>query len=76
MHPDLEKVLFDEAAIGAKVKELGATLAKDYADKKPLLLVVLRGSFMFASDLSRAITPLPPGLHIDFVRCSSYAGTE
>jgi hypoxanthine phosphoribosyltransferase len=44
--------------IAARVKELGAEIAKDYADKRLVLVLVLKGSFMFGADLCRAI-----GLH-------------
>lgn len=38
---------------------------------------VLKGSFMFYSDLVRAIEPCPRGLTMDFIRASSYgSGTE
>ena len=55
MKQDIEKVLLSEEAIAAKVKELGAQIAKDYADKNPLIVSVLRGSFVFMADLVRAI---------------------
>lgn len=50
-HPDIERVIFDEETILKRVKEMGAQIAADYKDLKPLLLVVLRGSFMFASKM-------------------------
>jgi hypoxanthine phosphoribosyltransferase len=53
---------------------LGAQLAKDYAEKDLVLVVVLKGSFIFAADLARAID-LP--LRIDFLGVRSYGeGTE
>ena len=55
MKQDIEKVLLSEETIAAKVKELGAQIAKDYADKNPLIVSVLRGSFVFMADLVRAI---------------------
>jgi hypoxanthine phosphoribosyltransferase len=62
--------------IAARVKELGAEIAKDYADKRLVLVLVLKGSFMFGADLCRAI-----GLHgncrIEFLGVRSYGeGTE
>lgn len=47
-------------------------LAHDFQDKQPLLLTTLAGAFIFTADLCRAMTPLPPGLQIDFPRASSY----
>src|ERR1700689_548304 len=60
--------------IAARVHELGAQITKDYQDRPLVLVVVLKGSFVFASDLARAID-LP--LRIDFLGVRSYGeGTE
>jgi len=56
--------------IKARVDELGAEIARDYAGRDLTLAVVLRGGFVFASDLSRAI-PIPHEL--DFVSLAAYA---
>jgi hypoxanthine phosphoribosyltransferase len=53
------------------VEELGARIASDYADRDLLLVAVLRGAFIFVSDLSRAI-PIPHA--IDFVALAGYDG--
>ena len=71
MNQDIEKVLLSEETIAAKVKELGAQIAKDYADKNPLIVSVLRGSFVFMADLVRAID-VP--CTVDFMSVSSYGG--
>ncbi len=60
--------------IQKRVTELGAQITKDYAGKSLVLIVVLKGSFVFAADLCRAID-LP--LRIDFLGVRSYGeGTE
>lgn len=60
--------------IAARVKALGAEITKEYAGKKLVLVCVLKGSFIFAADLARAID-LP--LRIDFLGVRSYGeGTE
>lgn len=69
MKQDIEKVLISEEEIAAKVKELGAQIAKDYADKNPLIVSVLRGSFVFMADLVRAIDA---PCTVDFMSVSSY----
>ena len=51
------------------MRELGAEIAADYAGRELLLVTVLRGAVVFASDLSRAI-PLPHAL--DFVSLAGY----
>ena len=57
--------------IAARVRELGGQIAADYAGRDLLLVVVLRGAFVFASDLSRAI-PLAHAL--DVVALAGYGG--
>lgn len=60
--------------IAARVKELGAAITKAYKDKNLVLVIVLKGSFIFAADLCRAID-LP--LRVDFLGVRSYGeGTE
>ncbi|HNP76298.1 MAG: hypoxanthine phosphoribosyltransferase [Cyclobacteriaceae bacterium] len=57
--------------IEKKIHQLAQQINEDYADKTPLFLPVLNGSFMFASDLMKEIT-IP--CRISFVKLSSYAG--
>jgi hypoxanthine phosphoribosyltransferase len=52
-----------------RVAEMGKEITSDYADRPPLLVGVLKGAFMFMSDLSRAID-LP--VEFDFMAVSSY----
>lgn len=71
---DVERVLFTEEELKARVAELAAQIDRDYAGKAPLLVSVLRGSFVFMADLVRRIT-LP--CTVDFMSVSSYgAGTS
>ena len=69
MDKDIERVLFSEEQLKARVAELGAQIDADYADKSPILISVLRGSYVFMADLSRAITR---PCTIDFMAVSSY----
>lgn len=66
-------ILIDARAIADKVRELGAKIAEDYRGKELVLVPVLKGSFVFAADLARAID-IP--LSIDFFGCRSYEGTK
>jgi hypoxanthine phosphoribosyltransferase len=60
--------------IAARVRELGAAITRDYAGRNLVIVCVLKGSFVFAADLTRAID-LP--LRIDFLGVRSYgADTE
>ena len=70
----LEKVLVDEDAIGAKVRELAARIDADYEGQELLLVGVLKGAVMVMADLSRALT-LP--VEMDWMAVSSYgSGTK
>ena len=61
--------LLSESVIQARVKALGAQIAADYTGKSLVLLCVLKGSFVFAADLARAID-LP--LRVEFLGVRSY----
>ena len=67
-------ILFRREGIEATVKRLAAEIKRDYQDKHPILIGILKGSFMFMADLIRQLD-FP--LEIEFIRLSSYgAGTE
>lgn len=68
------RTLIDADAIQKRVREMGAQITRDYQGKQLVLVPVLKGSFIFASDLARAID-----LHVsvDFLAVRSYGdGTE
>jgi hypoxanthine phosphoribosyltransferase len=66
-------VLLDEARIQARVAKLAAEISADYADCDDLIMVgVLKGAFIFLSDLSRRLT-IPRS--VDFMAVSSYSGS-
>lgn len=67
--------MLSQKEIAARVQELGAQIAKEYQDRPVVLVVVLKGSFIFASDLCRAIDKT--NLRVDFLGVRSYGeGTE
>ena len=66
---DIESILFQEEELKQRVRELGAQITADYQGKDVVLITVLRGSYIFMADLSRAID-LP--CTIDFMSVSSY----
>ncbi len=73
MEPKLG-LLFTRDEIAAAVSRLAVEISRDYRDKNPLLIAVLKGSFVFLADLIRKLD-FPLG--IEFVRLSSYGkGTE
>ncbi|MCD8146785.1 MAG: hypoxanthine phosphoribosyltransferase [Clostridiales bacterium] len=70
MANDIESVLYSEEQLKARVAKMGADITRDYQGKEKILLVsVLRGSYIFMADLSRAID-LP--CLVDFMVVSSY----
>ena len=58
--------------IDEKVKELAAEISKDYKEKRPLIIGVLNGSFLFAADLFRNLSI---EAEISFIKLASYKGT-
>ncbi|MCG8529109.1 MAG: hypoxanthine phosphoribosyltransferase [Desulfovibrionales bacterium] len=68
------EVVYSEEQIQERVKELAAQINKDFEGKDLVVVCVLKGAFMFFSDLLKHITIKP---EVDFVRCASYGkGTE
>lgn len=67
------RLMISEQEIQDRVKEMGLTISKDYEGKKPLLLGILNGAFIFAADLARAIST---DCELSFVKLASYKGTS
>ena len=73
MEKDIQEILLTEAQIQAKVQELGEILTKEYKDKNPVIIGVLKGVVVFYADMIRQIkTPC----EMDFMWVSSYEGTD
>ena len=72
MHNDVARVIVDQANLKRRIVELGAQISADYApDSRPLLVCVLKGAYMFLSDLTKEIT-IPH--EVDFMATSAYGG--
>ena len=69
MEKDIDHILLTEEQLKARVAELGAQISADYAGKEPVLVSVLRGSFIFMADLTRSIDAF---CRVDFMAVSSY----
>ncbi|MGH8973724.1 MAG: hypoxanthine phosphoribosyltransferase [Acidimicrobiia bacterium] len=67
--PNLGPMVVSEDELVSRVAELGKEITADYQERPPLLVGVLKGAFMFMSDLARAVD-LP--LELDFMAVSSY----
>ncbi|MDP3274381.1 MAG: hypoxanthine phosphoribosyltransferase [Deltaproteobacteria bacterium] len=69
------KVMLSREQIAARVAELGAQITSDYRDRPLVLVPILKGSFLFAADLARAIDLVD--VRIDFLGLRSYgSGVE
>jgi len=62
-------VVIGEEDLRRRVRELGAEISRDYCGRTPLLVAVLKGSFIFLADLARAIT-IP--VNLDFMAITRY----
>ena len=71
---DIERVLFTEKAIAARVEQLGADLTAQLGGKRPVLVCVLKGAVNTLAAFSQAMS-IP--VQMDFMSLSSYgSGTE
>ncbi len=65
----VKSIIYDEETIAARVRELGADITAAYPDGELLILGLLKGSFIFLSDLVRTIER---PVQVDFLVASSY----
>jgi hypoxanthine phosphoribosyltransferase len=72
VHEDIEQVLITSEQIQEKIAHLAKQITDDYRDRDLLLVGVLKGAFVFMSDLARQIE-LP--LEFDFMAVSSYGSS-
>ncbi len=63
------QVLFTRQEIASTVKRLAAEITRDYQGKNPVLIGILKGSFVFMADLVRLLD-FP--LEVEFITLSSY----
>ncbi|HFN9603403.1 TPA: hypoxanthine phosphoribosyltransferase [Streptococcus pneumoniae] len=68
---DIKKVLVSHDEITEAAKKLGAQLTKDYAEKNPILVGILKGSIPFMAELVKHIDT---HIEMDFMMVSSYHG--
>lgn len=67
------KILIDEVNLIKKIKELGEKITKDYSSRYPVLIAILKGSFIFVADICRQIK-IP--VIFDFMAVSSYGNAK
>ena len=73
MENDILKVLISEEELRSRIAQLGEEITRDYADKDPVILGVLKGVVVFYADMIRQIR-VP--CQMDFMCLSSYHGTQ
>lgn len=69
MNNDIKEVLYSQEEIQAVTKKLGEQLTKDYQDKKPLVVCILKGAVLFMTDIVRQMDTY---CEMDFMSVSSY----
>lgn len=69
LQKDIEEVLISEESLQAKARELGEVLTRDYQDKYPLAIGVLKGAMPFMGDLMKRMDSY---VEMDFMDVSSY----
>ncbi len=67
------KTLISRSKLNKRVKELALKISRDYSDKNPILVAILKGSFVFLADLIREIK-IPH--EIDFISVASYGSRK
>ena len=70
--PDVGEILLTSEQIQSRIRELGAELTAEYAGRTPLLVCVLKGAYVFLTDLAREVD-LP--VELDFIAVSSYGSS-
>jgi len=73
MHKDLTEILITKQKIEERIKELASEITRDYQGKDVFLIGILKGCFIFLSDL---VKNLKINVNIDFMMVSSYEGKQ
>jgi len=67
----MNQILFNKDIIQRRVQDLGRQVSQDYSDCEIYMIVLLKGAFIFGSDLIRELTPK---VRVEFMKISSYDG--
>jgi hypoxanthine phosphoribosyltransferase len=67
------RLYITETEIMTAVSNIAETINADYIGKRPIIIPILNGSFMFASDLAKRLTI---DCEFSFIKASSYKGSE
>ena len=72
MEKDIQQILLTQEQIQTRIRELGEILTREYADKDPVIVGVLKGVVVFYADMIRQLNC---HCQMDFMWISSYEGT-
>lgn len=72
MHQDIDHILISEEELQRRIRELGAALTRDYADKRPVFIGVLRGVVHFFAEVTKCVDTM---CQYDFMAVSSYGNS-
>src|SRR5689334_19306690 len=73
VHDKSFETYLSEETILQRIKEIGESISKDYAGRRPLFIAILNGSFMFAADLFKHLTI---EAELCFIKLASYRGLK
>jgi len=72
MHPHCSEILYSEELLRSRVRALGEKITADYSGKDLIVIGLLKGSFIFLSDLTRC---MDLDCDIEFMVVSSYGSS-
>ncbi|CAH0417038.1 hypoxanthine phosphoribosyltransferase [Periweissella fabaria] len=70
MDIQIDRVIMDEAQIQAAVKKVADEIRRDYKDKRPVMVPIMKGAVVFTADLLRELSDIE--FDFDYVDVSSY----
>ena len=73
MHQDIQEILLTEQQIATRIREMGQELLRDYEDKNPVFIGILKGAVVFYAALLRSFDA---HCEMEFMQLSSYRGTQ
>lgn len=70
-HESIKRVMFTSEEVTKRIKEVASEISQDYKGKRPLVVGVLKGAWIFVADLLREVEL---DVDVDFICAASYGG--